>query len=184
MALTYDQTTFIRSFVGDGAYSFYEACSDCGCAPSTVLKWFANAEFMTALRTAERQALQVEGFGPMRVVRELMAIAFSDVTEVRTTDGRLDELPRRVRASIRKVEFKTDQNIVTGELVPYVKKVEMYDKVPALRLLAEWYRIAESPEVKATQQVKEDDSGPRRITGLVVRPPLSIEEKEIEDLLS
>lgn len=184
MALTYDQKTFIRVFVGDGSYNFYEACAECGLPPSKVLKWFDSAEFLAALRAVERQSLQVEGFGPMRVVRELMAIAFSDVTEVRTTNGNLDQLPRRVRASLKKVEFKTDQNIVTGELVPYIKKVEMYDKTPALRLLAEWYRIAESPEVKATQQVTEDDNAPRRITGLVVRPPLSIEEKEIEDLLS
>ena len=161
MALTYDQTTFIKRFVSDGAYDFMEACAECGVPPSRVLRWMDDGEFLAAIRTFERQCLLIDGFGPMRVVRELMAIAFSDVTEVRTTDGRLDELPRRVRAAIRKVEFKTDQNLITGELTPYVRKVEMYDKTSALKLLADWYKIAESPEVKATQVVKDDENAPQ-----------------------
>jgi hypothetical protein len=184
MALTPDQTQFIKRFVSEGAYDFMEACAYCGVAPSTVLRWMQDSAFLAAVRAFERNCLLIDGFGPMRVVRELMAIAFSDVTEVRTQDGMLDHLPRRVRAAIRKVEFKTDQNIVTGELKPYVRKVELYDKTQALKLLADWYAIADSPEVKATKVIKDDENAPRRITGLVVRPPLTVEDEELERMLS
>lgn len=190
MPLTSDQKRFAVIFAGDGEYNLRAASADVGIPPSTALKWFQDDEFKAEVRRVEYAMLAAAGYGPMMAYRDTLALAHSDITEVFPSDdsGRLvvrdlASLPRRVRIAIKKIKtgVAIDGN---GEVMVYPKEIEMYGKEGALRQIVELYELEKAPEVLATRAIGEaDDTGPRRIAGLIVRPPLTHQEKQEEDLL-
>lgn len=183
MTLTTLQREFILVFVSDGAYDLLSSCNAVGVLPSEAIRWFQNDEFQAAKRRYEGAQLAAMGYGPLRVVRDVLAIAHSDIRDIQAIDGDPSSLPPDVARAIKKIEFKTAQRL-DGELFTYPSKVEMHDKAWALKQAAEWYGVGEAPEVKkATETGAEDEGGQRRITGLIVRPPLTKDERELEDML-
>ena len=183
MALTKLQREFLKVLVSDGEFDILATCNIVGCLPSEVKGWHLDDAFLAARRRYENAQLTLLGYGPLRAVRDTLAIAHSDIRQVQAIDGDLNSLPRDVAVAIKKIEFKhaEDKN---GNIYTYPAKVEMHDKAWALKQAAEWFDVGEAPEVKkASETGAEDDSGPRRITGLVVRPPLTKEDRELEDML-
>ena len=184
MTLTALQREFILVFVSDGEYDLLTTCNAVGVRPSEALAWFRDDKFQAAKRRYEGAQLAAMGYGPLRVVRDTLAIAHSDIRQVQAVNGDLSSLSPDVARAIKKVEFKGAYDEKSGQFVTYPSKVEMHDKSWALKQAAEWYGVAEAPEVKkATETGAEDDSGPRRISGLIVRPPLTQEERDLEDML-
>jgi hypothetical protein len=183
MSLTAKQREFLVLFVSDGMYDLMTTCSASGVLPSEAHRWFADDAFQAAKRKYEAAQLSAMGYGPLRTMRDIHDIAHSDISEVQAVGGDLSSLPRRVRNAIKKVKFKTAVG-VDGVPIVYPCEVEMHDKSWALKQLAEWYDVANTPEVAKTKETEGDDNGPKRIAGLVVRPPLTSEERDIEDILS
>lgn len=182
MTLSVDQKRFIHLFVLDGEYNLLTTCHAVGVLPSVAMTWFRQQEFQAAVRAAEGIILQTMGIGPLRVIRELMAIGFSNIVDVTLgEEGGLGHLPRHISAAVKSIKNGCAVG-PDGKPYVYAKEIVLHDKAGALKQLAEMFNVKESPEVKAAQATQGDD-GPKRITGLVVRPPLTREEKEIEDLL-
>lgn len=181
MTLTRLQTEFIALFVMDGEYSLHSTCASLGVRPSEAHLWFRDKGFQKALRTYEHAQLRAMGYGPLRAVREMLALAHSNIGDVQAIEGDLMSLPWHVRAAIKKIEFSIAQRL-DGTLYTYPKKIEMHDKFGPLKQVAEWAGVGEAPEVKEVHETG-DDSGPRRITGLTVRPPLTSDDRDVEDLL-
>lgn len=183
MKLSPEQRQFISLFVMDGEYDLQKSCLPLGVRPSEAYAWFRDPFFQQQLRAAEGVMLLAMGYGPMRVMRDTLAIAHSDISQVDAfVEGGIASAPRHVRVAIKSVKYGVAIG-ADGKAVPYVKELQMHDKAWALKQAGEWYSVAESPEAKAAQATKAED-GPKRISGLVVRPPLTDEEKEMEDLLS
>lgn len=183
------QRRFIALFVSDGTYDLMTTCAASGVLPSKAMEWFRDDGFQAAIRRYEGAQLAAMGYGPLRVIRDTLAIAHSDITQALPLgpDGEftvrdLSALPRDVRVTVKKVKMGVAIG-TDGRAVVYPKEVEMHDKTWALKQASEWFDVSEAPEVKKAQAVKGED-GPRRISGLVVRPPLTKEEKDVEDLLS
>ena len=153
-----------------------------GLRPTEARLWFKITEFQAELRRCQHAKMLSMGYGSSLVMEDTLAIAHSHISTVQAVDGDLSTLPRHVRVAIKKVKFKVAADIGTGKAVVYPAEVEMHDKSWALRQAAEWFAVKESPEAKQAQAT-QDDNGPKRITGLVVRPPLTYEDKELEDLL-
>lgn len=180
MSVTPLQREFLIIFVTDGEYNLLSTCQAVGLLPSQVLPWFSDDQFLSQLRKTDGAHLAAMGYGPLRVVRDVLDIAHSDIGEIQGV-GSIADLPRRVRTAIKKAKFKT---VVINEVpVPYVAEIEMHDKAWALKQAAEWYDVANAPEVQKQASTGAKD-GPARIAGIIVRPPLTKEEKDMEDLLS
>lgn len=179
--LTVEQRRFLTLFVTDGEFNLMTTCQATGIVPSIAIVWFRDDAFQKALRQYEHAQLLAMGYGPLRVMRDTLDIAHSDISEVMAYAANLHEAPRRIRVAVKKV--KMGVAVVDGRAVPYCKEIEMVGKEWALKQAAEWYNVGEAPEVKAAQATVTTDDGPKRITGLVVRPPLTKDEKEIEDML-
>lgn len=180
MSLTPRQRHFLAIFVSDGEYNMLSTCRDAGVLPNEALSWFQDDAFLVALRKYDGAQLAAMGYGPLRVIRDVLDIAHSDIGEIQGTAS-ISELPRRVRTAIKKAKFKA--MVIDEQLVSYVSEVEMHDKAWALKQAAEWFDVANTPEVQKHGSTAKND-GPARIAGLIVRPPLTDEEKDIEDLLS
>ena len=174
------QREFIAFFVSDGEGNLMQTCAAIGIVPSLALPWFGDEGFQRELRRYEGAQLAATGYGPLRVIRDTLDIAHSDISEVLSYAADLQNAPRRVRIAVKKIKMGVAW--VNEKPVPYAKEIEMVGKEWALKQAAEWYNVSEAPEVKAAQATDAND-GPKRISGLVVRPPLTKEEKEIEDLL-
>lgn len=185
MTLTDQQREFLLVFLSDGEFNLMTSCNAIGVLPSKAMMWFKDDEFQAAKRSYEAAQLSALGYGPLRTMRDTLAIAHSDIRDVQAIDGDISSLPPDVARAIKKIEFKTAFNEKTQQLVTYPSKVEMHDKTWALKQAADWFKVDDSPEVKRAAQsgAEHDDSGPKRISGLVVRPPLTKEERDIEDLL-
>ncbi len=185
MALTDQQREFLVVFLSDGEFDLLTSCKAMGILPSKATAWFKDEEFQAAKRKYEAAQLSALGYGPLRTMRDTLAIAHSDIRDVQAINGDISSLPPDVAKAIKKIEFKTTFNEKTQQFVTYPSKVEMHDKTWALKQVAEWFKVDESPEVKQAAQsgTEDDDSGPKRISGLVVRPPLTKEERDVEDLL-
>jgi hypothetical protein len=179
--LSNSQKRFIGLFVLDGERDFVKTCAQLGIRPSEARGWFAEDGFKRKLRDAEWSVMLASGYGPMATMNDTLAIAHSDISQVACVGGDLSQLPRNVRIAIKKVRFGV---AVTpdGKAVTYPKEVEMHPKEWALKQAAEWFGVAETPEAKQSQATTGED-GPKRISGLIVRPPLTREDKEIEDIL-
>lgn len=180
--LSEDQKRFIHLFVLDGEYNLIQTCCPLGLRPSVAMTWFREQAFQTALRKAEGVVLATMGLGPLRIIREMMALATSNIVDVTLDDdGGMTHLPRHITAAVKSVKNGAMLR-PSGELVVYPKEIVMHDKAGPQKYLADMLAVSEAPEVKATQATTGED-GPKRITGLVVRPPLTREDKDIEDLL-
>jgi hypothetical protein len=182
MTLLHEQRRFIAVFVMRMDYDLEATCRFTGVRPSEARDWMTQEKFRGEVRRVEQHLLAALGFTPMRVLHDIASIAHSDIAQVQTLDGGIDHLPRHVRVGIKKIRYKTAVKM-GGDLFTYPAEVEMHDKAWALKHLGEWFNLAEAPEVKAAQATTGDE-GPKRISGLVVRPPLNHEEKDLEDLLS
>jgi hypothetical protein len=180
--LSLDQRQFLYLFVLDGEYDLVKTAASMGLRPTEARGWFKDQVFQAELRRAQHAKMLSMGYGSSLVMEDTLAIAHSDISAVQAIEGDLSTLPRHVRVAIKKVKFKVATDIGSGKAVVYPAEVEMHEKSWALRQAAEWFAVKESPEAK-NAQATQDDSGPKRITGLVVRPPLTYEDKEIEDLL-
>jgi hypothetical protein len=182
MMLSTSQRSFLAIFVTDGEFNLMSTCQAVGILPSEALAWFRDDEFQSGLRRYEHAQLQAMGYGPLRVMRDTLDIAHSDVTEALQYASEIERAPRRVRIAIKKIKLHAIP-MPDGSLQTYVKEIEMVGKEWALKQAAEWFNVAETPEVKKASQTNADD-GPKRITGMVIRPPITSEEKQIEDMLS
>ena len=182
MSLHKLQREFILMFVSDGEYDLMTTCSAVGVLPSEALGWFRSDEFQGAIRKYEGAQMAAMGYGPLRVIRDTLAIAHSDIGDIQAIGGDLSTLPRHVRVAIRKVKFKA-ATTMGGEVVTYPAEIEMHSKEWALKQAAEWFTVQDAPEVKKAAATDAED-GPKRIAGLIVRPPLSKDERDLEDLLS
>lgn len=180
MSLTTRQRQFLAIFVSDGEYNLLATCRDAGVLPHEAMEWFQNDAFQVALRKYDGAQLAAMGYGPLRVVRDVLDIAHSDIGEIQAVTT-LAELPRRVRTAIKKAKFKS--MVIDDKLITYPSEIEMHDKAWALKQAAEWFDVANSPEVQKHASTAKSD-GPARIAGLIVRPPLTDDEKDMEDLIS
>lgn len=180
MSLTKLQRQFLVLFVQDGEYDLLTTCQATGILPSLAMEWFATDAFQAQLRRYEGAQLAAMGYGPLRVMRDTLAIAHSDITQIQAVEGDITQLPRHVKIAIKKIKFGVVTTI-DGKAMTYPKEVEMHDKAWALKQAADWYQIGETPEVQKARATSADD-GPKRITGLIVRPPLTQAEKDAEDL--
>lgn len=131
------------------------------------------------------QLLRRLGYGPMLALEDMHAIAHSDITKIITdVDGKitveaLSELPRNQRIAIKSVKCGVGLD-KDGQPFIYPKEIVMHDKMAALSKVAEWHNVAEHEAVKGAQTAAD---GPKRITGMVVRPPVTIDVAEGEKLL-
>lgn len=179
--LSLDQRQFLYMFVLDGEYDLVKTCQALGMLPSATRGWFRDQAFQAELRRAQHAKMMSMGYGASLVMEDTLAIAHSDISSVQAIEGDLSTLPRHVRIAIKKVKFKASTDL-QGRVTIYPAEVEMHEKSWALKQAGDWFGVKESPEAKAAQATTNDD-GPKRITGLVVRPPLTYEDKELEDIL-
>lgn len=176
-----EQRKFIHLFVIDGEFDWVGTCRTLGFVPSQVMPWFRDDAFQAELRKYQGGVMAMMGYGPLLAMQDTLAIAHSDISQAAAYSHDLASAPRHVRVAVREVEMGVA--IVDGKAVPYAKKIKMHDKAWALKQAADWYSVGEAPEVKKAQATTADD-GPKRIAGLIVRPPLTQDEKDIEDMLS
>ena len=90
-----------------------------------------------------------------RITRELMAIAFADVTDIWTTDPEdgstvidLDVLTDDQRKAIQSISYSPSTGAVS---------VKMHDKMRALTILAERYGLFDPPQPVTTITIEADD---------------------------
>jgi hypothetical protein len=183
------QKRFILMFVEDGDFNFGVTCNRLGIRQSEAMRWFNDSEFQDAKEKAHQMLLRRMGYGQLLAMQDTLAVAHSDITQILgiTDDGMkiqdLEALPRRLRVAIKSIEcgvaFTVDAK---GEpkTVVYPKKITMHDKLAALAKVSEWFDVAGSEAAKG-KAASED--GPKRISGLVVRPPITEDEAEGEKLL-
>lgn len=176
--ITEEQKRFILLFIFDGERDADRTCTELGIRPSTARSWFRDAEFQKSMREAEAYKLRVMGYGGLFALEDTMAIAHSDISQVQATEEGLGALPRHVRIAIKSVEFALGVRS-NGDTFVYPKKVTMHDKAWALQKAAEWFEVAKL--VQAGGIKSQDEAKP--IAGLIVRPPITREEAEAEELL-
>lgn len=177
--ITDEQKTFILLFLFDGERNADTTCAELGVRPSTARAWFKDAEFQKAMREAEAYKLRIMGYSAMFVMEDTLAIAHSDIGKVQLADGQgLADLPRHVRIGIKSVKFKSAVD-VEGKVTTYISEVTMRDNAWALQKAAEWFDVASL--VKNGGIKSENEAKP--LAGLIVRPPISREEAEAEELL-
>lgn len=180
------QQLFILCFIGDGDYDFNASCTSLGIRPSEAAPWFGDKDFHKSLKQAQMAKLARLGYGPMLVIEDTLGIAHSDITKIMDHDDSgltvqaLNELPRAQRVAIKSVEFGVAMPL-DGTPYVYPKKITMHDKMAALAKAAEWYQVDQHEGVKEGEIIK--DEGPKRISGLVVRPPVSQDVAEGEKML-
>lgn len=190
MMISEKQQLFILAFLYDANLDFNQACVTVGVLPSVARLWFASDAFLKAKETAHKQKLALLGYGPLLAIEDTLAIAHSDITRIQQmdADGRivlrdLADLPRRDRIAIDYIEygvaFRKDGDGLDQPYI-YPKKIKMKDKAWAMQRVAEWYDVANHEFFRTSTNI---DEGPKRIAGLVVRPPLTIDEWEGEKLL-
>lgn len=178
-AITDDQRTFILCFVVDGEYDLGRTCTQLGFRPSKVHAWFRDKGFQAALKQTQAAKLQAMGYGALLAMEDTLGIAHSDISQVSAgADEGLSALPRHVRIAIKTVEYAIGFK-ANGDHFTYPKKIVMHDKSWALLKAAEWFQVA---EVVRNGGIQADD-GVKRAAGLVVRPPITKEDSEAEELL-
>lgn len=177
--ITEQQKTFILLFIFDAERNADHACTELGIRPSVARSWFKDTNFQKAMRDAEAFKLRIMGYSAAFVMEDTLAIAHSDIGKVQLAEGQsLEDLPRRVRIGIKSVKFKSAID-AQGKVVTYISEVTMRDNAWALAKAAEWFEVEKI--VKNGGVMSEDDKKP--IAGLIVRPPISREEAEAEELL-
>lgn len=178
-AVTDEQARFLMYFVLDGEYDLHITCNALGIRISHANAWFRDPKFQAELKKYNRAKLTRMGYGDLRTLEDVLAIAHSDISQVKVDADGLEGLPRRVRIAIKSVAFGV---IVQpdGSSITYPKKVTMHDKAWALQRAAEWFKVEDAVK---NGGVNEDDSA-KRVAGLVVRPPLTPEQAAEPDLLA
>jgi hypothetical protein len=176
--ITEEQRRFLVLFVMDGEYNLQRTCNELGIRPSVATAWFRDPAFQKTLKQAQSGKLAALGYGALLTLEDTLAIAHSDISQVEVAEDGLQALPRHVRVAIKTVEFGV---IVSpdGNSRVYPKKVTMHDKAWALQKAGEWFQVADQIKNGGVQT----DDGAKRIGGLVVRPPITPEQAEAEELL-
>lgn len=178
VAISEDQKRFVIYFVTDGEYDLSATCAATGVRASTAMQWFRQPAFQTAVKQAQSAKLTVRGYGALMTMEDTLAIAHSDISQVQHGDDGLRALPRHIRVAIKTVEFGVGIRADGSEFI-YPKKVVMHDKAWALQQAAEWFTVAETVK---NGGIAADDSA-KRVAGLVVRPPITKDEADGEELL-
>lgn len=163
------QKAFAEAYVGPARWNSFEAARLAGFAKSSIVQmanYCLNAPHVRAyilllLRHAGRDTL----VSSRRVVQELSAIAYSDITDVMDIDsagvvtlksGSLSDLPEPVRVAIKKIKVRGSAEAQTVE-------IEFHDKMKALQMLG-------AMGVEAEEAAERKEQG---FTGLeIIAPPL------------
>jgi hypothetical protein len=178
-AITEEQRRFILLFITDGERDLFRTCSQLAIRPSVAQSWFREQGFQKTLKQAQAMKLATMGYDALFVMEDILAIAHSDIAKVQVVQGEgLDSIPRHVRVAVKTVEFGIGVK-ADGEVFTYPKKIVMHDKAWALQKVAEWHDVAAMVRNGGVQP----DDGPKRLAGLVVRPPITKDEADGEELL-
>lgn len=177
--VTEEQRRFILLFITDCERDLFRTCSQLAIRPSVAQSWFRDQGFQKVMKQAQAMRLATMGYDALFVMEDILSIAHSDIAKVQVAQGEgLDSIPRHVRIAIKTVEFGLGVK-ADGETFIYPKKIVMHDKAWALQQAAEWHNVAEMVRNGGVQP----DDGPKRLAGLVVRPPITKDEAEGEELL-
>lgn len=177
--ITEEQRRFVLLFITDGERDLFRTCSQLAIRPSVAQTWFRDPGFQKLMKQAQAARLAYMGYDALFVMEDILSIAHSDISKVQVAQGEgLDSIPRHVRVAIKTVEFAIGIRADGSDFI-YPKKIVMHDKAWALQKAAEWHNVAEMVRNGGVQA----EDGPKRIAGLVVRPPITKDEAEGEELL-
>ena len=142
-----DWIRFAEAYVGPARFNKTEACRIAGIANPdkrgyAIIRIKHVRKYIALLQKDELATVRVQ---QASAVREAMAIAYSNITDVVDLDDdgsvtlkekRLSELPRPVQSAIKR--FEVDETITEAGDKKTTRrrfKVEMYDKLNALKLI-------------------------------------------------
>lgn len=132
------QRRFVEEYLVD--FNATRAARDAGYSPASAssIAWenLRKPEIEKAINDGKEAALQALGVSRERVLGELAALAFSDLSEAFDEDGGLlpiRKMPARLRAAVASVEV--EQQSVEGVSVGTVAKLKLWDKGAALERL-------------------------------------------------
>jgi phage terminase small subunit len=116
-----------------------------------------NVEIATAIREGRARQLEALDLDAQRVLRELLAIATSDLGDAFDEAGNLRDvhsLPARFRPAVAGIEV-VKRNLTSGAAASdVVHKVRLWDKVRALELLMKHLQLLD-PEGGPPMQVEQ-----------------------------
>lgn len=133
--LPYKQRKFVEAYAvcrnGKRAYMEAYGVQNASYASVAAFRLIRNDNVRAEIRRLEQDALQRNGITQDRILQEIAALAFSDITQ---TEGvpidALSSLPKQVRVAVRKAKKSLTAS-------GYNEELELHPKLPALTLLAE-----------------------------------------------
>lgn len=155
MALNPKQEQFVAEFLIDGNAT--QAAIRAGYSKDTAYsqghRLLKHAEVRAAIDEGRQAALQAAGAEAIAVIRELVSIANSDVSELLDGSGRLrklSDLPPNVRRAIASFEVEqeavgaarvTDDGMELDPQTVTTTRVKFWDKTKALELLGKHLKM-------------------------------------------
>jgi len=168
-SLTGKQKAWAQAYVGPARFNASEAARLTGIAISSGVENRSKPHIMDYVEELQKDALRRHMISQARTLEELVAIGFSNITDILTVDGDgrvtmkdLDEAPRHVTSSIKKMKLKRT-NKPDGDF-DEILEIELHDKMTALKMLGTFQGLFE-------RQDGGDDEEKPVFTGLEIVAP-------------
>ena len=168
------QITWCEKFLGPARFNASLAARMTGISEAEGRRYKQQPKVMRYLHAMQADRARRWGVSKVLVMEELVALAFSDVTDIMDfTDGKLtvrdlSSLPRHVTGAIKKLKLKRQAvgDPQDGEFEE-VLEVEFHEKIKPLMMLGQAYGIGADPDA---------DREMVRWTGVEILPPAREDE--------
>lgn len=170
--LNVEQEKFCHEFIKDlnatQAYLRSYNTTNENTAKANGSKLLTKTNIQRKITELNKQKLQASKVDAQVILKELLALATSDITEVLDDDGVVRpkrEWPSHFKKSISQIQI--DEIYLNNQKIGYAKKIKMWDKPKALELLGRHlklftdvleHKVTELSDDEIERQIKELES--------------------------